>query len=727
MRAWLDRHMHRLPWAVFGGGLALDLLTLWLVSPGTPAFEATVRRAGPALFFLCGLLASTLLALLLHWQIRSRRQAEAAALGMTADLALLALVARSTTNAVVVTDLQGRTTWVNTACETLTGYSKAELLGRSPGAMLQCETSDRTTRLRIRQALAAGQPFRGDILNRSKTGRLYWINLDIQLLRDGSGQHVGYIGINSDVTERRQAEQALRVSQAFLHNTGRIAGVGGWELDLDSGLLQWTEQACHILEAAPGHHPSAADCIALVAPEARSQVQLLLAEGLERAGSGWDVQLPVITFGGRRIWVQLVAEGEFGDHGLVRIVGALQDITMRRQLEAETRRSEALLRGAMETIDEAFVLFDPADRLVFCNERYRQMHGISAHLLTPGTPFEAILRHGAEHGLYGPLGTQVDAWVAERLASHRQGNLSGTLQLGDGRVMRLRDRRMPDGHLVGFRFDITDLTRATEAAEQANRAKGEFINTVSHELRTPLQSVIGFSELGKAFAQGQPPFDAMFEDIHAGGQRMLTLVNALLDVSKVDGSPGALSLHRNDLFALAAGVVRELRPLGDKRSVQLRLPEPLPPLPARVDGFRMQQVLRNVLANALRFAPDGSTIELTGVDLGSEGVLLEVRDHGPGIPPDELETIFDAFVQSSRTRDGSGGTGLGLTICRKIMTAHGGIIAATNAPGGGACMRLWLPAAAELSQPASPVAEPPAPGDSIATRSVTPTPAEALP
>jgi hypothetical protein len=441
--------------------------------------------------------------------------------------------------------------------------------------------------------------------------------------------------------------------------------------------------------------------VALVAPEGRRQVQQILAGGLEQAGSGWDVELPVITFRGRRIWLHLVAEGEFGDHGLVRIVGALQDVSARRALEADIRRSESLLRGAMETIDEAFVLFDPDDRLVFCNQRFRQMHARSAHLLAPGTTFEAIVRHSAEQGLYGGIDGPLDDWLAQRLASHRSGQETRTLHLADGRVLRLLDRRMPDGHLVGFRFDITDLTRAREEAERANRAKDDFINTVSHELRTPLQSVIGFSELGQTFTDGQAPFATMFDDIHAGGQRMLTLVNALLDVSKIDASPGGLSLHRNDLFALAAGVARELRPLADKRGLSIRLPQPLPALPARVDAFRMQQVVRNVLANALRFAPDGSAIDLTGTDLGSEGVLLEVRDRGPGIPPDELETVFAPFVQSSRTRDGSGGTGLGLTICRKIMGAHGGIIAAANAHDGGACIRLWLPAAASTPLPAA--------------------------
>jgi hypothetical protein len=111
-------------------------------------------------------------------------------------------------------------------------------------------------------------------------------------------------------------------------------------------------------------------------------------------------------------------------------------------------------------------------------------------------------------------------------------------------------------------------------------------------------------------------------------------------------------------------------------------------------------VVRNVLANAIRFAPPGSCIEIQARTGHEGGAWLAVRDHGPGIPNDELDTIFEAFVQSSRTRDGSGGTGLGLTICRKIMRAHGGRIEAANADGGGALISLWLPAAPESGLPA---------------------------
>ena len=698
LRSWLDRHRRRVPFAVLAGGVALDLLALGFTDlPGR--LTTPVQLAGPALFLAGGLLASGLLALLLHWQIHARQRAETLAHDLSADVELLALVARSTTNAVVVTDLRGRITWINAACEQVTGYSLAESLGRSPGAMLQCEASDRTTRLRIRQALDAGQPFRGDILNRSKAGRLYWINIDIQLLHDAQGRHIGFIGINSDVTDRRQTEHALRVSQAFLHNTGRIAGVGGWNYDLRNGSLQWTEQACAILEVAAGHQPTVAECLDRCAPEFRQQLDQLLAQGLDTA-SAWDLELPVVTVRGQQRWLRVVAEVEYDDEGPARLVGALQDVTTRRLVEAEAHRNAELLRGAIDTIDEAFVLYDPDDRLVFCNDKYRAIYHTSREAMVPGASFESILRCGLQHGQYREAVGREEAWLAERLAQHRSGNTTLIQHLDDGRVLRILERRMPDGHLVGFRIDITDLVRATEAAERADRAKSEFIGTISHELRTPLQSVIGFSELGQVFAGGQPQIQQMFQDILSGGQRMLTLVNALLDVSKIDGRGEALALGHADLVALAAEVVHELAPLLDARQLQVQWPQPRPVLPVRANAFRVQQVVRNVLANAIRFAPPGSCIEIQARTGHEGGAWLAVRDHGPGIPNDELDTIFEAFVQSSRTRDGSGGTGLGLTICRKIMRAHGGRIEAANADGGGALISLWLPAAPESGLPA---------------------------
>jgi len=247
-------------------------------------------------------------------------------------------------------------------------------------------------------------------------------------------------------------------------------------------------------------------------------------------------------------------------------------------------------------------------------------------------------------------------------------------------------------------FDVTEFReaeRATrearDAAEESSRAKSEFVANISHELRTPLQSIMGFSELGTLRARGNDKLGAMFGDILASGRRMLALVNDLLDVSKIESAVGAFHLERTDVRPLLREVQRELAPLVSAKRMALHLALPAHPMAAKVDPLRFQQVVRNTLANAIKFSPEGSEILLHGDTDDSGAVRVSVRDHGPGIPPNEVEKIFEAFVQSSKTKDGSGGTGLGLAICRKIVQAHGGTIAAENMPGGGSRFNIVFP------------------------------------
>jgi signal transduction histidine kinase len=173
---------------------------------------------------------------------------------------------------------------------------------------------------------------------------------------------------------------------------------------------------------------------------------------------------------------------------------------------------------------------------------------------------------------------------------------------------------------------------------------------------------------------------------------MLALVNDLLDVAKIESQVGTIHLEKTDLRGLVRGVLHELEPLLAARQIQVDQALTEVPLLAKVDPPRIEQVVRNVLANAIKFAPQGSRIEVAGAHLADGELQLSVADQGPGIPPAELERIFEAFVQSSLTKDGSGGTGLGLAICRKIMAAHGGRIEAANRDSGGAVFRVQLPA-----------------------------------
>jgi signal transduction histidine kinase len=172
---------------------------------------------------------------------------------------------------------------------------------------------------------------------------------------------------------------------------------------------------------------------------------------------------------------------------------------------------------------------------------------------------------------------------------------------------------------------------------------------------------------------------------------MLKLVEDLLDVSRLGSPMGRIETRPAPLVPVVAEVVDELRALAASREIdlQLRHPAEFAERHATLDAARYGQVIRNVLANAIRFSPPSRPIEIIVSD--ADGIALTtVRDHGPGIPEDELDEIFEPFVQSSRTRDGSGGTGLGLAICRRIMQAHDGFVTADNDPRGGAIFRIGL-------------------------------------
>jgi PAS domain S-box-containing protein len=535
----------------------------------------TLASAMPWLLFAFGLLAGTAVASVLWGQAARRANAEALAREMMAQMDRMALVVHRTSNAVIITNVQRRITWVNQGFERITGYSASEAIGRTPASLLQFAGTDPQTVARMREALNAGDCFHGELQNRGKSGREYWLAVEIQPLHSPEGELSGFMAIQSDITERKRTEAELQANQAFLHNTGRVAGVGGWEFDLAAQTLHWSAQAAAILGLEPGAKPTLDGVLAHFGTEARAAIDRAAAEGFEGA-MAWEIELPARTEEGREIWVRVAAEGLFADDGAVRIVGAIQD--------------------------------------------------------------------------------------------------------------------------------ITELLRAKQAAESANVAKSEFLANISHELRTPLQSVIGFSELGRLKTEGQPQLNRMFGEINAGGGRMLHLVNALLDVAHIDSASGAMQRLPCDLGEQAREVVQSLQPQADQTDVRIEGADRLPALVVVGDAQRLQQVLRHVLLNALRVAPAGSPITIDARESDARQVVLRVHDAGPGIAADELEAIFDAFVLSSRMRDGSGGVGLGLTLCRKIMAALGGSITAASEPGQGAVFRIALPrAAAALPQPVSEV------------------------
>jgi signal transduction histidine kinase len=211
--------------------------------------------------------------------------------------------------------------------------------------------------------------------------------------------------------------------------------------------------------------------------------------------------------------------------------------------------------------------------------------------------------------------------------------------------------------------------------------------------------------MGDARAATAPPekLRGYFERISTSGQRLLKLLNDLLDLSKSEAGKLALDLRPHDLQALIQDALTEFEMLAGAKQLRVRFENSAGDTVALVDGQRFGQVIRNLLSNAIKFTPASGTITIRLRDCGSlhdahasaggwqTGLCVEVIDTGVGIPDDQLETVFDKFVQSSLTRTGAGGTGLGLAICKEMIEAHGGSIAARNNPAGGTAFTILLP------------------------------------
>ena len=241
-----------------------------------------------------------------------------------------------------------------------------------------------------------------------------------------------------------------------------------------------------------------------------------------------------------------------------------------------------------------------------------------------------------------------------------------------------------------------DIVRAKDAAERANQLKSEFLANMSHEFRTPLHGILSYARLGETRC-GKVPSDKIagyFTRIHQSGSRLAGLVNDLLDLSKLEARRVEFALHRADLTVVVNRVRLDLAALLAQHRLTLVSEVRTASTIALIDVQQIQHAVQNLLANAIKFSPEGGTITLSYCDamLGQRAALaFIVRDQGIGIPAGEEERIFDKFVQSSATKTGAGGTGLGLAITLEIVLGHAGEISARNHPDGGAEFEIRVP------------------------------------
>ncbi|MBB5205228.1 PAS domain S-box-containing protein [Inhella inkyongensis] len=668
-------------------------------------FEAAHRSWAPLLFFLATASASLALGGLLRQQTTGRQQAEALARTMTADLQRLALVARRTTNGVHLTDHELRIVWINEGFERLTGFGTEQAIGRTPRELLQTD-AERAEMERLNEALRLGRSYAGELRIRHRDGQTLWVAVDVQAVHDDTGRLTGFITVQNDINARKLAERELERERRSLANIIDGTHAGTWEWNVQTGEVRFNARWAGMLgyrleELEP---LSVGTWLRLTHPDDVGPTQARLREHFDGRTPIYESEMRMRHRDGH--WVWILTRGKLfsrAEDGAPRwMAGTHQDISDRHLAEAEAKRANDLLRHAIDALDEAFVLYGPDDRMVLCNERYRLTYPAVAELMQPGVSFETLIRTGAERGEYAQAVGRVDEWVAERVALHQAANSTVAQPLADGRWLRIVERRLPDGHIVGFRIDITELMRATEAAQAASQAKSQFVANMSHEIRTPMNAVLGLLTLLKHTELSARQRDYA-DKAEAAARSLLSLLNDILDFSKVEAGKLELEQQPFDLGLLLEELAVLLSAQQGSKPVALVFDiDPALPLQLQGDAMRLRQVLINLCSNALKFTAAGEVVlrlrRVSQAD-GRSVVRFEVSDTGVGIAPEHQARIFSGFTQAeASTTRRFGGTGLGLAISQRLVGLMGGSLSLQSALGEGSCFAFELPLGSVLDE-----------------------------
>ncbi|MDX2086482.1 MAG: PAS domain S-box protein [Kofleriaceae bacterium] len=391
------------------------------------------------------------------------------------------------------------------------------------------------------------------------------------------------------------------------------------------------------------------------------------------------------------------------------VTAGIRDTTERRALEGDKRRANAYLTSAVDAVQDAFALFDEQDRVVMVNSACRQLFGRTLGKSIVGESFPNVLAHAIDDGTFA-LGDESRAELEARwLAYHR--SPAGTLDVrtSTGRFLRVTERKTAEQGTVSLIVDVTDdvhraeeLSVAREAAEAASAAKSEFLSSMSHELRTPLNAILGFAQLLERDRKN--PLDTRqlerLRHVLRGGEHLLRLIDDVLDLAKIEAGGITISIEPVELAEVLAQVVTTLEPMATRAQIAIApLQLATASLRVRADRTRLAQILMNFGSNAIKYGKRGGRVELR-VERHPTSVRVSVVDDGIGIPAAQQARLFEPFQRAGQEAGPIEGTGIGLTISKRLAELMRGGVGFTSTEGAGSEFWIDVPLDTEASEPA---------------------------
>ncbi len=518
--------------------------------------------------------------------------------------------------------------------------------------------------------------------------------------------------------QRRQQgiSREWAASEQRFRGAVEAARCGVWEWDTDSEMVTISDYMAQLMGLEQRGAVTAEEMLARIHPRYHEAVLHALRQA--QTFGAFDVSFPVADAQGKARWIDArgQARGDRGDEGFTSVLGVALDTTEARRAKAQAQAAESRLRDGIESVSDAFVLFDKHGRLILSNQAFQDAFGFE----------EGVVRRGAfkqDLNRIAALAITSDQPATGGRAGARE------VELNDGRWLQLVERFTSDGGSVVTAADITAIKRkeaerqrATERlhvtiteledreerlsllarkyevamtrAEAANQAKSEFLANMSHELRTPLNAINGFSEImaGEMFGPlGDARYKGYAADILRSGQHLLSLINDILDMAKIEA--GKLTLHYEtvSLKDVVDDATRLMR--GRIQEAGLNLLVDAPDLPEIDADYRgLKQVVLNLISNAVKFTPEGGDIIVALSREDDDRVRLAVTDTGIGIAAKDLDRLARPFEQvegqHSKTTQG---TGLGLALTKSLIELHGGVLTIASEPGQGTTVGFVLP------------------------------------
>jgi len=521
------------------------------------------------------------------------------------------------------------------------------------------------------------------------------------------------------VLQRWQQSRAAKVwaeSEQRFRVAVEGARCGVWEWNLDNETVEVSDYMAALMGLPGGGSVASQAVMDRIHPRYRELVEHALRQAA--TFGAFEVTFPVPVEGGGARWIDArgQARGGRSENGFGMILGVAMDITEARRAKAQAQAAEGRLRDGIESVSDAFVLFDKQGRLILWNQAFKDTFGFADQAVRKGAQKEELNRIAA-------LAIKADRPSPEGRAGARE------VELHDGRVLQLSERFTGDGGTVITAADVTAIRRqeverqraadslsksveqleasqeklsllarkyeiAMTRAEAANQAKSEFLANMSHELRTPLNAINGFSEImaGEMFGPlGHEKYKGYAHDILKSGQHLLSLINDILDMAKIEAGKMTLHYEPVSLTELCDDAIRLMR--GKVQDCGLTLTLEAGDIPEIEADYRgLKQVMLNLISNAVKFTPEGGEITVALKRDGENHMRISVIDTGIGIAEADLARLAQPFEQvegqHSKTTQG---TGLGLALTKSLIELHQGEMIITSAPGKGTTVSFAIP------------------------------------